>query len=97
VDVGDTVHTSPPLQLARPDWGGSFYMPHISNVIPNSGNVQTLIQCGKSIGFLSIASMIVEEMRVITVRAKYIICNRTSLTLQVLSDCNDLVVCFIKV
>ncbi|KDR22947.1 Vacuolar protein sorting-associated protein 13B [Zootermopsis nevadensis] len=83
MDVGDIVHASPPLQLARPDWGNSFYMPRISGLLPNSGNVQTVVQYGKTLGYLSIASKIVEEMRVITVRAKYIICNRTSLNLQV--------------
>jgi hypothetical protein len=97
LDVGEVVHASQPLQLARPDWGSSFYMPRISGLIPNSGNMQTVIQCGKAVGFVSIASIIVEEMRVITVRAKYIICNHTSLSLQVLSDCHYLVVCFLKI
>ncbi|PNF20823.1 hypothetical protein B7P43_G12077 [Cryptotermes secundus] len=83
LDVGEVVHASQPLQLARPDWGSSFYMPRISGLIPNSGNVQTVIQCGKAVAFLSIASVMVEEMRVITVRAKYIICNCTSLSLQI--------------
>jgi hypothetical protein len=94
LDVGERVHTSPPLQLARPDWGSSFYMPRISGLIPNSGNIQTVVQCGKTVGFLSIASKIVEEMRVIAVRSKYIICNRTSVSLQVLFSGNDVVVCF---
>jgi hypothetical protein len=97
LDVGEVVHASQPLQLARPDWGSSFYMPRISGLIPNSGNMQTAIQCGKAVGFLSIASTIVEEMRVITVRAKYIISNRTSLSLQVLSDCHYLMVCFLEI
>jgi hypothetical protein len=97
VDVGDIVHTSPPLQLARLDWGSSFYMPRISGLIPNSGNMQTVVQFGKTLGFLSIASKIVEEMRVIAVRAKYVICNQTSLSLQVLFSGNDPVVCYLEV
>jgi hypothetical protein len=97
VDIGEVVHASQPLQLARPDWGSSFYMPRISGLIPNSGNMQTIIQCGKSVGFLSIASAVVEDMRVITVRAKYIICNHTSLSLQVLSNWCYLTICFLKI
>jgi hypothetical protein len=92
LDFGEMVHTSPPLQLARLDFGSSFYMPHISGLIPNSGNTQTVIQCGTSVAFLNIASVTVEEMRVLTVRAKYIFCNRTSLNLQVLSYCRYIVI-----
>jgi hypothetical protein len=72
-------------------------MPRISGIIPNSGSVQTVVQYGKTLGFLSIASKIVDEMRVIAVRAKYVICNRTSVSLQVLFSGNDLLVCFLKV
>ncbi|XP_069674298.1 intermembrane lipid transfer protein VPS13B isoform X2 [Periplaneta americana] len=83
LDVDDVVHTSSPLQLARPDWGSNFYMPRISGLIPVNGNIQTVVQREKTVGFLNIASTIVEEMRVITVRASYIICNLTPFTLQV--------------
>jgi hypothetical protein len=91
------VHMSPPLQLARLDFGSGFYMPRISGLIPNSGNMQTVIQCGKNVAFLSIASLIVKEMRVLTVRAKYIICNRTSHSLQVPSDCKYIVICYLNI
>jgi hypothetical protein len=96
LEFGEMIHMSPPLQLARLDFGSGFYMPRISGLIPNSGNMQTVIQCGKNVAFLSIASVIVEEMRVINVRAKYIMCNRTSLSLQVLSECRCIVICLLK-
>ncbi|KAJ9586218.1 hypothetical protein L9F63_020127, partial [Diploptera punctata] len=82
LEMSDSVYMSPPLQLARLDWGSSFYMPRISGLIPNNGNAQTIIICGTVISVMNIASIIVEEMRIITVRANYVISNHTSLNLK---------------
>lgn len=38
VAVGDVFYTSSALQLARPDWSQSLYMPNIGGLIPLEGS-----------------------------------------------------------
>lgn len=49
VAIGDTYYTSSALQLARPDWSQSFYMPKIGGLIPVEGSTKTAIDCGSSV------------------------------------------------
>ncbi|PSN31470.1 hypothetical protein C0J52_23169 [Blattella germanica] len=85
LDIGEAIHSSPPLQLARHDWGSSFYMPRISGLIPNNGSIQTTVQCENSIGVLSIASTVFEEMRIVTVRANHV----SALAIREFQQCAD--------
>ena len=88
LELCDNVYVSPQLQLSRLDWGSSFYMPRISGFIPNNGNAQVVIPCGTVTGILNVASVIVEDMRIINFRASYVITNHTSLNLKVYVYCS---------
>nr|CAD7571020.1 unnamed protein product [Timema californicum] len=78
IEMEETIHSSPPLQLARADWGSSFYMPRIAGQIPLKGEVQTIVQCNRFVGFASISADLVDEMRTVNIRSSFVICNYTS-------------------
>ncbi|XP_015594814.1 vacuolar protein sorting-associated protein 13B isoform X2 [Cephus cinctus] len=78
VGIGDTYYTSQALQLARPDWSQSFYMPRIGGLIPVEGNIKTTVDCASSLCMLSINSIMHEDMRLIRVTSTHVIGNITS-------------------
>ncbi|XP_032691389.1 vacuolar protein sorting-associated protein 13B isoform X2 [Odontomachus brunneus] len=78
VGIGDTYYTSQALQLTRPDWSQSFYMPRIGGLIPVEGNIKTSVDCGMSISLLSINSSMHEDMRLVRVTSSHVIANLTS-------------------
>ncbi|XP_076650338.1 vacuolar protein sorting 13B isoform X2 [Halictus rubicundus] len=78
VGVGDTFYTSQALQLARPDWSQSFYMPRIGGLIPVDGNIKTCVDCCSSVSIMSINSSMHEDMRLIRVTSSHVISNLTS-------------------
>ncbi|KAG7190764.1 hypothetical protein KM043_006836 [Ampulex compressa] len=78
VGIGDTYYTSPPLQLARPDWNQSFYMPRIGGLIPVDGNIKTSVDCGSSVSVMSINSTMHEDMRFIRIFSSHAVSNLTS-------------------
>ncbi|XP_076678481.1 vacuolar protein sorting 13B isoform X2 [Andrena cerasifolii] len=78
VGIGDTFYTSPALQLARPDWSQSFYMPRIGGLIPVEGNIKTCVDCGSGVSIMSINSSMHEDMRLIRVSSSHVISNLTS-------------------
>lgn len=78
VGIGDTYYTSQTLQLARPDWSQSFYMPRICGLIPVEGNIKTFVDCGTSVSILSIGSSMHEDMRLVRITSSYVIVNLTS-------------------
>lgn len=45
----DAYHISPPLRLAKVDWGQSFYMPPAQGVVPFEGNVKVAVDCHTSV------------------------------------------------
>ncbi|XP_026672531.1 vacuolar protein sorting-associated protein 13B isoform X2 [Ceratina calcarata] len=85
VGIGDTFYTSQALQLARPDWSQSFYMPRIGGLIPVEGNVKSCVDCGSSISIMSINSSMHEDMRLVRVTSSHVISNLTSQELCVAS------------
>nr|XP_031825790.1 vacuolar protein sorting-associated protein 13B isoform X2 [Nomia melanderi] len=78
VGVGDTFYTSQSLQLARPDWSQSFYMPRIGGLIPVDGNIKTCVDCCSSVSIMSINSSMHEDMRLIRITSSHVISNLTS-------------------
>ncbi|KAK2583878.1 hypothetical protein KPH14_001152 [Odynerus spinipes] len=78
VGIGDTYYTSQPLQLARPDWSQSFYMPRIGGLIPVEGNIKTIVDCGSSVTIISITSSMHEDMRLVRVTSSHVIGNLTN-------------------
>lgn len=78
VGLGDTYYTSPALQLARPDWSQSFYMPRIGGLIPVEGNMKTAVDCGASLCMVSVNSSLHEDMRLVRVSSSHVIANLTS-------------------
>lgn len=78
VGIGDTYYTSQTLQLARPDWSQSFYMPRICGLIPLEGNIKTSVDCGTSVSILSINSSMHEDMRLVRITSSHVIANLTS-------------------
>ncbi|KOC70976.1 Vacuolar protein sorting-associated protein 13B [Habropoda laboriosa] len=78
VGIGDTFYTSHALQLARPDWSQSFYMPRIGGLIPVEGNVKSCVDCGSSISIMSINSGMHEDMRLVRIISSHVISNLTS-------------------
>lgn len=78
VGIGDTYYTSQALQLARPDWSQSFYMPRIGGLIPVEGSIKTSVDCGTSVSLLSIGSSMHEDMRLVRVTSSHVIANLTS-------------------
>ncbi|XP_076376736.1 vacuolar protein sorting 13B isoform X1 [Megalopta genalis] len=78
VGVGDTFYTSQALQLARPDWSQSFYMPRIGGLIPVDGNIKTCVDCCSSVSIMSINSSMHEDMRLIRITSSHVISNLTS-------------------
>ncbi|XP_076631853.1 vacuolar protein sorting 13B isoform X1 [Colletes latitarsis] len=95
VGVGDTFYTSQALQLARPDWSQSFYMPRIGGLIPVDGNIKTCVDCGSSVSIMSINSSMHEDMRLVRIRSSHVISNLTPqelcvATLAVHEDANRL-------
>lgn len=95
VGIGDTYYTSQALQLARPDWSQSFYMPRIGGLIPVEGNIKTFVDCGTSISLVNIGSSMHEDMRLIRVTSSHVIANMMSqemcvATLAVHEEANDL-------
>ncbi|XP_043519945.1 vacuolar protein sorting-associated protein 13B isoform X2 [Frieseomelitta varia] len=78
VGVGDTFYTSQALQLARPDWSQSFYMPRIGGLIPVEGNIKSCVDCGSSVSIMSINSSMHEDMRLVRVMSSHVISNLTS-------------------
>lgn len=77
VGIGDTYYTSQALQLARPDWSQSFYMPRIGGLIPVEGNIKTIVDCGSSVTIVSITSSMHEDMRLVRVTSSHVIGNLT--------------------
>ncbi|EFN83982.1 Vacuolar protein sorting-associated protein 13B [Harpegnathos saltator] len=95
VGIGDTYYTSQALQLTRPDWSQSFYMPRIGGLIPVEGNIKTTVDCGTSVSLLSISSSMYEDMRLIRVMNSHVIANLTTqelcvATLAVYEEASDL-------
>lgn len=78
VGLGDTYYTSPPLQLARPDWSQSFYIPRVVGLIPVEGNMKTAVDCGTSLCMISVNSSLHEDMRLVRVSSSHVIANLTS-------------------
>ncbi|XP_015175870.1 PREDICTED: vacuolar protein sorting-associated protein 13B isoform X1 [Polistes dominula] len=78
VGIGDTYYTSPALQLARPDWSQSFYMPRIGGLIPVEGNIKTIVDCVSSVTIISITSSMHEDMRLVRVTSSHVIGNLTN-------------------
>ncbi|XP_047349792.1 vacuolar protein sorting-associated protein 13B isoform X2 [Vespa velutina] len=78
VGIGDTYYTSQALQLARPDWSQSFYMPRIGGLIPVEGNIKTIVDCGSSVTIVSITSSMHEDMRLVRVTSSHVIGNLTN-------------------
>ncbi|XP_067008128.2 intermembrane lipid transfer protein VPS13B [Anabrus simplex] len=74
---------SPSLQLARPDWGNSFYMPRIAGLIPVTGQIQTMIMSSNLVSFANISSNLEEDMRIVHIRPSFILCNHTDIELIV--------------
>ncbi|XP_039314180.1 vacuolar protein sorting-associated protein 13B [Solenopsis invicta] len=77
VGIGDTYYTSPTLQLARPDWSQSFYMPRICGLVPVEGNIKTFVDCGTSVSILNIGSSMHEDMRLVRITSSHVIANLT--------------------
>lgn len=78
VGIGDTFYTSQALQLARPDWSQSFYMPRIGGLIPVEGNVKTCVDCGSSVSIMNLNSSMHEDMRLVRISSSHVISNLTS-------------------
>ncbi|XP_076241466.1 vacuolar protein sorting 13B [Calliopsis andreniformis] len=78
VGIGDTFYTSQALQLARPDWSQSFYMPRIGGLIPVEGNIKTCVDCGSGVSIMSINSSMHEDMRLVRITSSHVISNLTS-------------------
>ncbi|KAI4504385.1 hypothetical protein M0802_000856 [Mischocyttarus mexicanus] len=78
VGIGDTYYTSQALQLARPDWSQSFYMPRIGGLIPVEGNIKTIVDCVSSVTIISITSSMHEDMRLVRVTSSHVIGNLTN-------------------
>ncbi|EFN66110.1 Vacuolar protein sorting-associated protein 13B [Camponotus floridanus] len=78
VGIGDTYYMSQTLQLARPDWSQSFYMPRINGIVPVDGNIKTFVDCGTSVSILSIGSSMHEDMRLVRIASSHVIANLTS-------------------
>ncbi|XP_046469502.1 intermembrane lipid transfer protein VPS13B isoform X2 [Neodiprion pinetum] len=77
VGLGDTYYTSPALQLARPDWSQSFYMPRVGGLIPVEGNMKTAVDCGNSLCMVSVNSSMHDDMRLVRVSSSHVIANLT--------------------
>ncbi|XP_071652871.1 intermembrane lipid transfer protein VPS13B isoform X2 [Temnothorax longispinosus] len=77
VGIGDTYYTSQTLQLARPDWSQSFYMPRICGLVPVEGNIKTFVDCGTSVSILSIGSSMYQDMRLVQITSSHVIANLT--------------------
>ncbi|XP_012543255.1 vacuolar protein sorting-associated protein 13B isoform X3 [Monomorium pharaonis] len=95
VGIGDTYYTSQTLQLARPDWSQSFYMPRICGLVPVEGNIKTFVDCGTSVSILSISSSMHEDMRLVRITSSHVIANLTPqelcvATLAVYEEARDL-------
>lgn len=95
VGIGDTYYTSQTLQLTRPDWSQSFYMPRINGLIPVEGNIKTSVDCGTSVSILNIGSSMHEDMRLIRITSSHVIANLTTqelcvATLAVHEEAKDL-------
>ncbi|XP_047111784.1 vacuolar protein sorting-associated protein 13B [Schistocerca piceifrons] len=75
-------HCSCPLQLEQRGRISSFYMPHISGVIPSVGHAQIPVQQSKVMCFANLKSDITDEIRILHIRPSYIVCNHTNLELQ---------------
>lgn len=72
------------LQLARPDWGKSFYMPRISGLVPVEGHVQIAVQCGPAaVSLLTLRSQVHCDIRVVSTCSSFIVSNSSSVPLQV--------------
>ncbi|CAL7938023.1 unnamed protein product [Xylocopa violacea] len=78
VGIGDTFYTSQALQLTRPDWSQSFYMPRIGGLIPVEGNIKSCVDCGSSVSIMSINSSMHEDMRLVRIMSSHVISNLTS-------------------
>lgn len=78
VGIGDTFYTSQALQLDRPDWSQSFYMPRIGGLIPATGNIKSCVDCGSSVSLMSINSSMHEDMRLVRIMSSHVISNLTS-------------------
>ncbi|XP_050594449.1 intermembrane lipid transfer protein VPS13B isoform X2 [Bombus affinis] len=78
VGIGDTFYTSQALQLDRPDWSQSFYMPRIDGLIPATGNIKSCVDCGSSVSLMSINSSMHEDMRLVRIMSSHVISNLTS-------------------
>lgn len=78
-------HWSCPLQLEQRGRISSFYMPHISGVIPSIGHAQIPVQQSKVMCFANMKSDITNEIRILHIRPSYIVCNHTDLELQMSS------------
>ncbi|XP_070530231.1 intermembrane lipid transfer protein VPS13B isoform X2 [Cardiocondyla obscurior] len=78
IGIGDTYYMSPTLQLARPDWSQSFYMPRICGLVPVEGNIKTSVDCGTSVSILNIGSSMHQDMRLVRVTSSHVIANLTT-------------------
>lgn len=95
VGIGDTYYTSQTLQLARPDWSQSFYMPRICGLVPVEGNIKTPVDCGTSVSILNIGSSMHQDMRLVRITSSHVIANLTAqelcvATLAVHEEARDL-------
>lgn len=95
VGIGDTYYTSQTLQLARPDWSQSFYMPRICGLVPVEGNIRTSVDCGTSVSILNIGSSMHQDMRLVRITSSHVIANLTPqelcvATLAVQEEARDL-------
>ncbi|XP_011871179.1 PREDICTED: vacuolar protein sorting-associated protein 13B isoform X1 [Vollenhovia emeryi] len=77
VGIGDTYYTSQTLQLARPDWSQSFYMPRICGLVPVEGNIKTSVDCGASVSILNVGSSMHQDMRLVRIASSHVIANLT--------------------
>ncbi|CAH0555543.1 unnamed protein product [Brassicogethes aeneus] len=75
-------YSSVPLQLAKSDWGQTFYMPKITGTIPMEGNITVPVDCHKYIAVLSICSAIANEIRLLKVSSTHLISNLTNVSLE---------------
>ncbi|KAK3912926.1 Vacuolar protein sorting-associated protein 13B [Frankliniella fusca] len=77
-------HLSEALQLARADWGKSFYMPRISGLVPIEGHVQISVKCGPTaVSLLTLRSQVVNDVRIISICSSFIVINSATIPLQV--------------
>ncbi|RZF36839.1 hypothetical protein LSTR_LSTR004527 [Laodelphax striatellus] len=78
--IGTAMYLSHPLQLAR---DLSFYMPHISGIIPLEGCINTTVDCGSIVSYVNIASIDMKGTRLLHVRASYVIANFSPWALKI--------------